>query len=130
MFGARRAIADIELLMRIFQSTAIHGSISATVAIHGRINHLTGCRFRTGRMSNSYYTDYPITEFGDEEGKKAPLRECSIRKYDGSKYCECVVYDNARDGMWSTWKEIKSGYIYTGKNRHRIKRAELNGYTV
>ena len=50
------------------------------------------------------FTDYPITELGDEEFKDAPIRECELLSYDNNKYCYVKV-----EGIE---KEIKRCYIY------------------
>jgi hypothetical protein len=55
------------------------------------------------------FTDYPITELGDEEFKEAPIRECELLFYDDNKYCYVKV-----EGVE---KEIKRGYIYTKPGR-------------
>jgi hypothetical protein len=63
------------------------------------------------------YTDYPIIEFGDKEGKKAPIRRCKIINYDGDKYCEVEVIEN----NLRVFKEIKRGYIYNTYTRYNPK---------
>jgi len=55
------------------------------------------------------YTDYPITELGDEEFKEAPIRECELLSYDDNKYCYIKVGDIET--------EVKRGYIYTQRGR-------------
>ena len=55
------------------------------------------------------FTDYPITELGDEEFKEAPIRECELLFYDDNKYCYVKV-----EGIE---KEIKRAYIYTKPGR-------------
>ena len=55
------------------------------------------------------FTDYPITELGDEEFKEAPIRECELLFYDDNKYCYVKV--------GGIEKEIKRGYIYTKPGR-------------
>lgn len=50
------------------------------------------------------YTDYPITQLGDEPFKEAPIRECELLHYDDDKYCYVKV-----NGINV---EIKRGYIY------------------
>jgi hypothetical protein len=55
------------------------------------------------------FTDYPITELGDEEFKEAPIRECELLFYDDNKYCYVKV-----EGVE---KEIKRAYIYTKSGR-------------
>jgi len=69
-----------------------------------------------------FYTDYPIVEFGDVEGKWAPLRRCNMLSYDGDKYCKVVVIDNDFHGG-IVHKEIKAGYIY-----HQISKEVLEEY--
>jgi len=58
------------------------------------------------RLKN-LYTDYPITELGDEEGTRAPIRKCEAIAYDNDKY----MY--VRINGTNIIKEIKRGYIYT-----------------
>ncbi len=55
------------------------------------------------------FTDYPITELGDEEFKESPIRECELLSYDDNKYCYVKV-----EGIE---KEIKRCYIYPQKGR-------------
>jgi hypothetical protein len=55
------------------------------------------------------FTDYPITELGDEEFKEAPIRECELLFYDDNKYCYVKVK--------GIEKEIKRAYIYTKPGR-------------
>lgn len=55
------------------------------------------------------FTDYPITELGDEEFKEAPIRECELLFYDDNKYCYVKV--------GGIEKEIKRAYIYTKSGR-------------
>jgi hypothetical protein len=60
-------------------------------------------------MKGKLFTDYPITELGDEEFKEAPIRECELLFYDDNKYCYVKV-----EGIE---KEIKRAYIYTKPGR-------------
>jgi hypothetical protein len=55
------------------------------------------------------FTDYPITELGDEEFKEAPIRQCELLSYDDNKYCYVKV-----EGIE---KEIKRCYIYSQRAR-------------
>jgi hypothetical protein len=55
------------------------------------------------------FTDYPITELGDEEFKEVPIRQCELLSYDDNKYCYVKV-----EGIG---KEIKRCYIYSQKGR-------------
>lgn len=55
------------------------------------------------------WTDYPFTQLGDIEGRKAPIREIKVLSYDGDKYCRIMVH--------GTEDEIKAGYIYQHKGR-------------
>ena len=55
------------------------------------------------------YTDYPITELGDEEFKEAPIRDCELLSYDDNKYCYIKV--------GGIEKEVKRGYIYAKSGR-------------
>jgi hypothetical protein len=61
------------------------------------------------KTKQKYWTDYPIVEFGDEPGKKAPLREIQILYYDGDKYITGLV-----EGVFVSFKR---GYVYNVK-RH------------
>lgn len=67
---------------------------------------------RVKREGNNmhFYTDYPILELGDEPHKPAPVRECTILRYDGDKYCDVVV-----EGIKTNFK---AGYIYTKRGRY------------
>lgn len=55
------------------------------------------------------WTDYPITELGDEPGKEAPIRPARLLEYDGDKYVICDV-----EGLTV---EFKSGYLYMERGR-------------
>lgn len=55
------------------------------------------------------YTDYPITELGDEPNKEAPIRQVEVIDYDSDKYCIVRI-----DGLT---KSIKAGYLYTQEGR-------------
>lgn len=55
------------------------------------------------------WTDYPITELGDTEGQKAPVRECEVISYDGDKYCDVIV-----GGILTSFK---CGYLYSAEGR-------------
>lgn len=57
----------------------------------------------------TFYTDYPIAQLGDEEGKIAPVRALTILSYDGDKYCKVIVGD--------VITSIKLGYIYKNFGR-------------
>jgi hypothetical protein len=61
------------------------------------------------KETKKLFTDYPITELGDEEFQEAPIRECELIHYDGNKYCYVKV-----EGIK---KEIKRCYIYTKPGR-------------
>jgi hypothetical protein len=70
-------------------------------------------------IGGRYWTDYPITEFGDPVQKcvidpyqEAPVREVTMLEFDGDKYCKVLV-----NGII---KEIKAGYIYTSPQRIRV----------
>jgi hypothetical protein len=56
------------------------------------------------------FTDYPITELGDEEFKEAPIRQCELLSYDDNKYCYVKV-----EGIQ---KEIKRCYIYLQRGKY------------
>jgi len=64
----------------------------------------------------SFWTDYPITEFGDEPGKPAPMRECIILAQADSKRLRVrVIPDDDplwRVGVVKEIKALKGGYIY------------------
>lgn len=55
------------------------------------------------------YTDYPISELGDAPNKEAPIRKCSVVKYEGFKYVTILC-----EGIE---KEIKRGYVYSRPGR-------------
>lgn len=55
------------------------------------------------------WTDYPITELGDEPYVEAPVRSCKVLSYDYDKYARVLV-----KGIET---EIKTGYIYKKKGR-------------
>lgn len=56
-----------------------------------------------------YWTDYPIVELGDEPGKKAPIRECTVLEYHGHKYADVRV-----EGVETSFK---AAYIYERPGR-------------
>lgn len=55
-------------------------------------------------------TDYPIIRFGDEFGKEAPMRGCTVLAYDTDKYVLVRVWDSNDVSVYTT---IKSGYVYS-----------------
>ena len=55
------------------------------------------------------WTDYPILALGDESGKEAPIRQCTVLAYDRDKYCYVEV-----DGVPEL---IKHCYIYVKPGR-------------
>lgn len=55
------------------------------------------------------WTDYPITELGDEPGKIAPIRPCTAICWDGDKYALVAV------GTVRT--TFKVGYLYPREQR-------------
>ena len=57
------------------------------------------------------WTDYPITELGDEPYTKAPQRNIKVISYDGDKY---AVIDVA--GIRTS---IKGGYCYEGSVKNK-----------
>ena len=68
------------------------------------------------------YTDYPFTELGDEPYKQAPIRSCTIKQYDGNKYCKIDIAGH--------WLEVKLGYLHrtkigVKKNRDRVTEEDL-----
>ncbi len=71
-----------------------------------------------------YFTDYPFTELGDTPYEPAPIRECTIKGYDGDKYC--IVNVEGQN------LEVKQGYIYTNKADYKtginLSRKELANY--
>ena len=56
------------------------------------------------------WTDYPFENFGDVDGKQAPIREITVLSYDQDKYCRILVGNSE--------EEIKAGYICTAKGRY------------
>jgi len=60
---------------------------------------------RTYTIGNTYYTDYPFTELGDEPYKEAPIRQVTLLSFDGNKYCG-VKFNNV------IRLEVKAGYLY------------------
>jgi hypothetical protein len=64
----------------------------------------------------TFWTDYPITEFGDEPNKPAPWRECIILGTADSKRLKVVVKgDEAFQEALKEIKALKGGYIYLHK---------------
>lgn len=61
----------------------------------------------------TYYTDYPITQFGDEAGEEAPIREVEIIFWDMDKYVHVYV----QGPMYKFRTSIKYGYIYKKSGR-------------
>jgi len=59
----------------------------------------------TYTIGNTYYTDYPFTELGDEPYKEAPIREVTLLSFDGNKYCG-VEFNNV------IRLEVKASYLY------------------
>lgn len=55
------------------------------------------------------WTDYPIEELGDEAGKEAPIRECTLLRFDGNKYADVLV-----EGVKANFK---AGYLYPKPQR-------------
>lgn len=55
------------------------------------------------------WTDYPISQLGDEPHAEAPVRECTILSYDRDKYCRVLI-----QGVTTS---IKRGYLYGKKGR-------------
>lgn len=69
----------------------------------------------------TYWTDYPITELGDEPGKEAPVRKCHVLSYDGDKYVETIV-----GGVKTSFK---AGYVYTAPGRcGEVPKAPLDAF--
>jgi hypothetical protein len=65
------------------------------------------------------FTDYPITELGDIEFEKAPIRKCTILTWDRNKYCDVLVYFVDKDGdLRGHVTSFKQFYLY--KNESRI----------
>lgn len=56
-----------------------------------------------------YWTDYPLSEFGDSPHREAPVRQVELVAYDGNKYVQCLFA-----GLPVT---IKAGYIYASAGR-------------
>lgn len=57
------------------------------------------------------YTDYPISQLGDEPFKIAPIRKIEVLSYDRNKYCYIRI-----DGT-DIIDNIKRGYIYAKEGR-------------
>jgi hypothetical protein len=65
------------------------------------------------------YTDYPITELGDIENERAPIRKCKILTYDRDKYADVMVFFQDEDGDERVViTNFKAGYIYKNKVRY------------
>tara|TARA_Y100000310_G_C20219898_1_gene595265 strand:+ start:259 stop:501 length:243 start_codon:yes stop_codon:yes gene_type:complete len=64
----------------------------------------------------TFWTDYPITEFGDESNQPAPWRECIILGVADHKRLKVLV--KGEEVFAEALKEIKAlpgGYIYCHK---------------
>lgn len=73
------------------------------------------------------FTDYPITEIGDIENEKAPIRKCKILTYDRNKYADVMVFFQDGDGDERVIiTNFKAGYIY--KNEARYENGEIFTY--
>ena len=55
------------------------------------------------------WTDYPIRELGDEDGKLAPIRLVNVISYDRAKYC-LIEVAGAREF-------VKRAYLYKQRGR-------------
>ena len=55
------------------------------------------------------YTDFPITELGDHESFKAPIRECEVLSYDG----DILLYIKVENVL----KNVKRSFVYTTEGR-------------
>jgi hypothetical protein len=65
------------------------------------------------------FTDYPITELGDIENERAPIRKCKILTYDRDKYADVMVFFQDEDGDERVViTNFKAGYIYKNKVRY------------
>jgi hypothetical protein len=66
------------------------------------------CANREGNTMKAW-TDYPFERLGDKPNEMAPVREITVKSYDGDKYCRVKV------GRVS--EEVKAGYIYQQAGR-------------
>jgi hypothetical protein len=65
------------------------------------------------------FTDYPITELGDIENKRAPIRKCKILTYDRNKYADVMVFFQDADGDERVViSNFKAFYIYKNEARY------------
>jgi hypothetical protein len=55
------------------------------------------------------FTDYPFTELGDTSGQLAPVRQVTVKGWDGDKYVTIEV-----EGKITT---VKYGYLYSTPGR-------------
>ena len=55
------------------------------------------------------YTDFPITELGDNEFTKAPIRECEVLSYDDERSLYIKVEN--------VFKTVKRSFVYTKEGR-------------
>ena len=70
------------------------------------------------------FTDYPFTDLGDAEFKKAPIRKVKIIGHDRNKYVDIIVFFQDSDGDdRALVTNIKAGYVY--KNESRYEGGEL-----
>jgi len=58
------------------------------------------------------WTDYPVIELGDIEGKRAPYRRVIVYSYDKNKYALVKV-----KGEQNVFLEIKTGYLYSSPDK-------------
>ena len=65
------------------------------------------------------FTDYPITQLGDIENEKAPIRKCKILTYDRNKYADVMVFFQDADGDERVViTNFKAFYIYKNEARY------------
>lgn len=98
---------------------ALHGNLICWSEFHieelerekqDRLNRLAKAKIPNNVSSTEkYYTDYSFVELGDTPNQEAPIREVSIVKYDGNKYCDILVEGRSFN--------IKMGYIYPERRR-------------
>lgn len=68
-------------------------------------------------MEITYWTDYPLVEFGDRPATQAPKRAAVPLTYDGDKYVTCEVLGKI--------VEFKAGYLYASGDGKPISRSAL-----
>jgi len=74
-----------------------------------------------------FRTDYPIPEYGDKEGFRAPIRNVVIRSYDGDKYVSVFVQDIDDVKRWIV-VAMKAGYVINKHTGRQPTKRTLNKY--